>query len=219
MKQQNHFESTLRDRKATRFGPARIAVRNTLVDGWSLGAALLRSPREVGAILPSGRFLADAMAREIAHGDGLVVELGGGTGSITAGLLRAGIASNKLVIIERDPQLCGRLRRRFPACTIVRGDARELQALLQHSGIADPVKAVVSALPILTMNRDDQDSFLREALRTGSGGPLIQFTYGLRCPVPAELLARHGAAAKRRTWIWQNLPPASVWRIEQTQVA
>jgi len=45
-------------------------------------------------------------------------------------------------------------------------------------------------------------------------GPLIQFTYGLRCPTTAALLAKSGARAHRRAWIWRNMPPASVWRLE-----
>jgi len=135
-------------------------AKNTLADGWSLGAALLRAPRRVGAIAPSGNALADAMAREIPGGDGIVIELGGGTGSVTAGLLRAGIAADRLVVVEQDKLLTGAW------CV------------------------------------------------TGGCGPLIQFTYGLRCPATAALLAKSGARAQRRAWIWRNVPPASVWRLE-----
>ena len=102
----------------------------------------------------------DAMAREIPGGDGIVIELGGGTGSVTAGLLRAGIAADRLVVVEQDKLLTGAW------CV------------------------------------------------TGGCGPLIQFTYGLRCPATAALLAKSGARAQRRAWIWRNVPPASVWRLE-----
>jgi len=200
---------------APSFEQAVIVAKNTLADGWSLGAALLRAPRRVGAIAPSGNALADAMAREIPGGDGIVIELGGGTGSVTAGLLRAGIAAERLVVVEQDARLCNRLQRRFPQCTVVCGDACNLRALLIANGADDPTKAVVSCLPMLAMSLTEQDKLLTGAwCVTGGCGPLIQFTYGLRCPASAALLAKSGARAQRRAWIWRNVPPASVWRLE-----
>ena len=50
----------------------------------------LRRPRRVGAVMPSGRALATAMATCIdAQAPGMVVELGGGTGSITRAIRKA----------------------------------------------------------------------------------------------------------------------------------
>jgi phospholipid N-methyltransferase len=60
-------------------------VRAKLLDGGMLWFAWLRSPRQVGAVAPSGVRLASAMAGEVPPGPGIVLELGGGTGSITAG--------------------------------------------------------------------------------------------------------------------------------------
>ena len=95
------------------------------------------------------------------------------------------------------------------------GDACDLPALLIAIGADDPIRAVVSSLPILAMSLTEQDNLLTGAwCVTGGCGPVIQFTYGLRCPVPAALLARLGVRAQRGTWIWRNVPPASVWRLE-----
>jgi phospholipid N-methyltransferase len=197
------------------FRKATSAAKNTLADGWSLGIALVRAPRQVGAIMPSGKGLADAMAREIPAGDGIVIELGGGTGSVTAGLLRGGIAAKRLLIVERDPRLSDRLQQRFPQCTVVCGDACNLRALLIEVGANEPIKAVVSCLPMLSMSPAEQDKLFNSTWCQDAGrGPVIQFTYGLGCPVPAPLLARFGATAKRTAWIWRNVPPASVWRLE-----
>src|SRR5918912_3490011 len=63
----------------------------------------LKAPHRIGAVAPSSRFLARAMAREVdVRGSGLVVELGGGTGSITRALLDAGLAPDRLIVVERD---------------------------------------------------------------------------------------------------------------------
>ena len=45
-------------------------------------------------------------------------------------------------------------------------------------------------------------------------GAMVQFTYGVHCPVPSRTLARLGARALRTARIWRNVPPASIWRIE-----
>ena len=44
---------------------------------------------------------------------GLVVELGGGTGVITAALLARGVAPERLVVVEQSPALAAHLRQRF----------------------------------------------------------------------------------------------------------
>ena len=50
----------------------------------------LRSPKSMGSVIPSSKFLARAVANEVAWQPGqYVVELGGGTGAITAGPDRA----------------------------------------------------------------------------------------------------------------------------------
>ena len=73
-----------------------------------LGFFLLwwRQPRRVGAVLPSGQSLARAMATYIdPHAPGVVVDLGGGTGSITRAVLKTGIAPKDLIVVEREAKL------------------------------------------------------------------------------------------------------------------
>ena len=58
----------------------------------------LRSPRSVGSVIPSSRALGRGVAAETAWEPGqYVVELGGGTGSITMGLIERGIPRDRLV--------------------------------------------------------------------------------------------------------------------------
>src|SRR5271163_2108119 len=87
----------------------------------------LRRPLAIGAVVPSGRLLAQAMAQAtkaaLEGRTGHVVELGAGTGEVTKALLAAGIAPERLVLIERDPELAIFLRRRFPGPRIIEGDA------------------------------------------------------------------------------------------------
>ena len=97
----------------------------------------VKAPHRIGAVAPSSRQLARAMARQIdLAGDGPIIELGGGTGSITRALLAIGVSRDRLIVVERDPTLAALLRMRFPGVKIMRGDAAELVQLLRPLGIS-----------------------------------------------------------------------------------
>src|SRR6478672_11312051 len=114
----------------------------------------LRRPFAMGAVVPSGRLLAEAMAcrtvSEIQGHDGHVIELGAGTGQVTKALLAAGIPGDRLALVERDPELAAFLRRHFRGPKIIEGDAARLPRLLAAHGV-DRVAAVVSSLPLLSL--------------------------------------------------------------------
>src|SRR5262249_9189930 len=141
-----------------------------------------------------------------------IIELGGGTGSVTRALLEAGIAPERLVVVERDEELHRILKQRFPKLTVVRGNARALRHLLAPLGIARAA-AVVSSLPLVAMPRATRARILAESFALlGEGGPFVQFTYALTSPVARRRMGVKGEVASR---VWYNLPPASVWRYER----
>src|SRR5262245_57404692 len=65
----------------------------------------LKSPKQVGSIIPSSRFLERRVVRaaDIANAS-LVVELGPGTGGTTRALLRALSPNARLLAIETAPR-------------------------------------------------------------------------------------------------------------------
>jgi len=180
----------------------------------------LRRPLAMGSVVPSGRSLAEAMARatvESMQGRlGHVVELGGGAGHVTRALLAAGIPSHELAVVERDPLLAAFLRRNFSGPQIIEGDASRLPGLLVANGVGQ-VAAVVSSLPLLSLPAGIVDGIVRGVFAAlPPGGALVQFTYGPRPPVPKglrEALALTGTAGRR---IWRNMPPAVVWTFRTT---
>lgn len=175
----------------------------------------LRRPFSTGAVVPSGRLLAEAMAATtravIAGRPGHVIELGAGTGGVTKALLAAGIAAERLVLVERDPEFATFLRRHFDGPRIVEGDAARLPRLLADHGIA-PIAAVVSSLPLLSLPTEVVNGIVAGAFETlPRGAAFVQFTYGPKPPIPRALRDRlhlDGAHGKR---IWRNVPPAVVW--------
>lgn len=170
----------------------------------------LKNPRSIGAVAVSSPELAAAMARQVPRdAAGYVVELGGGTGSVTRALLASGVAPDRLVVVERDPVLHRYLSDRFPGVRVLLGDALHLAALLRRHNLM-PVAAIVSSLPLLTFKRSIQLRIGAQAFALlQPGAPFIQFTYGIFSPLPRERLGIEGEVEER---VLQNLPPASVWR-------
>ncbi len=170
----------------------------------------LRSPRSMGSIIPSSRALARAVARETVWRPGaFVVELGGGTGAITRGLLEAGIPPEHLLVVELDRPLYEYLRDTFRECRVVQGDATRLDEILTRQGIAR-VSTVVSGLPMVNMPKDFKRAVIDQAFRAvGPDGVVLQYSYSPVCPIPAAEL---GVEARIARWVPWNVPPAAVWR-------
>ncbi len=180
----------------------------------------LRRPGRLGAVVPSGPALAAALAAEIdTEAPGAVVELGSGTGRVTAALIEAGIAPGALVAIEREASFCALLAVRFPGIRVVRGDARALKRLLERNEIG-AVKAVVSSLPLLNLSEPERRAVLSQAAAAlEPGGVLVQYTYGPAEPVPSGLRVELGLIGKRTHWVLVNLPPAAIWHYRRSRLA
>jgi phosphatidylethanolamine/phosphatidyl-N-methylethanolamine N-methyltransferase len=181
----------------------------------------LRRPLAMGAVVPSGRLLAEALAltavAEMKGREGHVIELGAGTGEVTKALLAAGIPPSRLALVERDPELAAFLRRHFRGPQIVEGDASRLPQLLAGARIAK-IATVVSGLPLLSLPSEVVTGIMHSVFDAlPRGAALVQFTYGPAPPVPKALrenLHLVGAHGRR---IWRNVPPAVVWTFRRPQ--
>ena len=179
-------------------------------------AGWFRSPRHIGALAPSSKALARALAAEInLPALTRTLELGAGTGVTTSALLGCGVLPADLTIIERDPVFCGRLRDRFPDVCVIEGDARHIRRLLGRHGRPFEADVVISSLPLLSLGPSRQFEILTGiAAVLAPGGLLVQFTYGHGVPIHPSIMTRlHWSADKVRT-VWRNLPPATVWRMQ-----
>lgn len=169
----------------------------------------IEKPLATGAVMPSGRVLARTMARYVdPDSKGPVIELGPGTGPVTQALVERGIDPSRLVLVEFNPDFCRLLRTRYPAATVVQGDAYQVGKLLK-SLLREPAAAVVSGLPLLTKPLRTRLRLVRDAFELlADAAPFIQFTYAMIPPIPKELPR---VSAEASELIWMNLPPARVW--------
>jgi phosphatidylethanolamine/phosphatidyl-N-methylethanolamine N-methyltransferase len=169
----------------------------------------LEKPLAVGAVTPSSRALARAMATYVDPSvPGAIIELGPGTGPITEALIAQGIDPLRLVLVEFDSTFCRLLRARYPGATVVQGDAYGLKRLLTGL-LQDPAAAVVSGLPLFTKPLQMRLRLLFEAFGLMvPGAPFVQFTYHTVPPIPTRLDRVRAQASER---VWMNIPPARVW--------
>jgi phosphatidylethanolamine/phosphatidyl-N-methylethanolamine N-methyltransferase len=172
----------------------------------------IQKPLTMGAVTPSGKVLARAMARYVdPDGEGPVIELGPGTGPVTEALIEHGVHPSRLVLVEFNPKFCQLLSQRFPEATVVQADAyrlRESLAMLTRHQAA----AVVSGLPLMTKPLRMRLRLLREALALlKPNAPFVQFTYAVVPPIPKF----NGVKVEASERIWRNMPPARVWVYRQ----
>jgi phosphatidylethanolamine/phosphatidyl-N-methylethanolamine N-methyltransferase len=165
---------------------------------------LIANPKGVSAPTPSSPVLAEAIAAALEPGrGGLVVELGAGTGAVTAALIRR-VGAGRLIAIERDPHFARLLTQNFPGLDVRQGDALAFEEFLPPGA---RIAALVSGLPLLHLPKPARASLLERALaRQEGGGLFIQLSYSWVPPVTPP----PGVALAKRA-VWRNFPPAHIW--------
>ena len=174
--------------------------------------SLCRNPTQIGCIAPSSPALSRRIASLVDPWSANVLEIGAGTGAVTKALLERGVAPERLMALELDPYLAAYLRQQFPAIRVICGNAVRLGELLPEA-LRGKLSCVVSSLPLRNMRPEIRADIVTAALDAlAPRGQLIQFSYRLRCPVP---YTRVGITTERVERIWNNLPPATVWRFRK----
>jgi len=179
-----------------------------MMDSLRFIARLIAQPKTVGAIAPSSRALARAMAGEIdARGEGPILELGPGTGVATQALIARGIAPERIWAVEYDANFARLIAARFAGVHVISGDAFDLDKTLGARALA-PFAGAISGVPLLNHSMARRQVFLQGVLaRLARGAPYVQFSYGMHAPVvPPPGVTVHQAA-----FVLFNLPPARVW--------
>ncbi len=192
-------------RRLRRIGRAALRQPKTHL---TFAGEIIRNPAAMGAICPSSRTLARVIAEQLHNipTTGWVIELGAGTGNITAALLHQGLAPHRLIAIERSPTLAAHLRKRFPNIQVIEGDASQLSSLLGEQ-VTD-IQAIVSGLPLRSLPPTIVKAILGAIQHhLPQTGLFIQFTYDLRL---ASKTADIPMPCITSRLIWRNLPPARV---------
>jgi len=176
--------------------------------------ALLRAPREVGAIAPSSSVLGDRLAAVVPRSDdAVIVELGAGTGVVTARIERRRSPQSTFLAFERDPQLAMELKRQSSGVQVIADDARRLRLHLEQRGLTT-VDTIVCGLPWANFSDQEQSELLGVITRVlGAEGVFTTFAYAHALALPqarqfrAALAARFDEVLPTRA-VLRNFPPA-----------
>lgn len=177
--------------------------------------SLIKAPLKTGAFFPSSKNLAASISSfvPIPEPGEYIIELGAGTGRLTAALLERGIPSSQLIILEMQPNLAKFLRKIFPSINVIEGDATKLLELLPEESIGN-VKTIVSGIPMVNLRFNQQQKIItaiKNVIRPD--GTLLQFTYRPGSPLPSNKL---GLSQCYMGHVILNMPPAAIWKYMTT---
>ncbi len=180
-------------------------------------AAILRRPKELGAIAPSSKALAKrAVAPVPTTGSPVVVELGPGGGVITDEIRDRLPADGRLLAVEYNGEMVRHLRETRPWLEVVHGDAMRLTDLMHAEGVRQ-ADVIVSTLPWTLFDDDAQTRLLRQITTLlAPGGTFCTVLTLTAWPFPSarrfrrRLASAFGEVAATPP-VWGNVPPALLY--------
>jgi phospholipid N-methyltransferase len=178
----------------------------------------LAQPMATGAIVPSSDALGQAIVRnlDLSHAKA-VVEYGPGTGAFTTYVLQSLDPDARLIAIEINPRLAEMFRKQHPDIQIFQDSVANARAICDSAGIGQ-VDCIVSGLPWASFQESMQVEFLDEMMRVlRPGGQFVTFAYvhGLLLPPGrrfSRILPRYFSSISKSPVVWNNFPPAFVYR-------
>jgi phospholipid N-methyltransferase len=189
---------------------------NRLLDSLRFFGRFLRSPGQVGSVMPSSRYLANAMAGdlEVKRGD-LLVEYGPGTGPMTAVLASSLPAGVHYLGIERDANFQHLLEERFPQLDFHLGSVANVAEILESRDLPK-AKTIISGLPFASLPGDLQESIVegtRKVLSDDGEFRTFQYVHAYRLPAARRFRKTMGkvfGSCTRSQPVLRNVPPAYV---------
>jgi phospholipid N-methyltransferase len=196
-----------------------------------------RAYHTTGAVLPSGRALAAALAHFVRTGEGQgprrILEVGPGTGAVTGRIIRDMRDDDRLTLVERNEHFVTRLRERIAADSSLNGAAGRLAIL--HASVEElpedePYNVIISGLPLNNFTPEVVEQIVGKMRRLLTpGGTLSFFEYvairrfkaALSRRADRERVRAIGRVLSdvmrqheiRRDCVWANVPPAWVHHV------
>lgn len=181
-----------------------------LRDSLAFLQGFLRSPAQVGSVIPSSRRLEQRLVRNAGIAQArTVVELGPGTGGTTAAFLHAMQPTARLLAIELDASFHQHLSQSLhdPRLLLELGSAERLEEILAARRLPPP-DAIVSGIPFSTMPAAVSERVAAAVARVlRPGGRFV--AYQVRAHVANFATPHLGRGDKQ--WEFVNIPPVRVF--------
>jgi phospholipid N-methyltransferase len=178
----------------------------------------VKDPGGIGTVIPSSKRLAKAMTSGIGiEKAGAVVEVGPGSGVFTAQILKLISPETKYFLVELNPRMHKHLTEKFPDVKIYNESAENLSELMEREKMSS-ADVVVSGLPWASFPSELQHKLLDVIYDSLSkGGIFTTYGYIQGKIMPGglsikKLLKKHFNTVESSKTIWNNLPPAFVYK-------
>ncbi|MGH3713246.1 MAG: class I SAM-dependent methyltransferase [Micromonosporaceae bacterium] len=180
----------------------------------------VRNPRQTGSIAASSgpvvRMMLDSLDLASAQ---RVVELGAGTGAVTAQLKQRLAPGATLLAVELNPEFADTLRQRFgsPSVRVANRPASELPELVR-SHQWDSVDAIASGLPWTLMSPEERSAALDAVVEVlATDGQFVTLTCLHQAPLASgrqlrQLLEERFGEVRREPVVWAAVPPMFAYR-------
>jgi len=188
-------------------------MAHLIANYWRFFSAALANQAQIGAVLPSQRFLIDRMISPVPRSyRGQILELGPGTGALTL-RLAARCPQARIVACEINSEMAQHLRwtlataRLSSRVEVVLDAAEHCLAQMRRRGTKLP-DFVISGIPLANLPREQVMALVQTISNTlAPGGMYIQFQYSLidRKKIKANF------ATVRTLPVLLNFPPAVVY--------
>jgi len=176
----------------------------------------MHNPLQMGSIVPSSPALCRRVVAQCDMSpDKAIIELGAGTGVISRSLLDAGLAPERLFVVEIVHDMAKHLRQALPGANVIEGDARRLPQLIPGD-LHGRIGTVICGIPLVLLPLAEQRRFIDAIEAVAPGLGFILYSYCITSPLPWK---KHGLVPKREAWTPLNFPPASVWRYQPSAVS
>jgi phospholipid N-methyltransferase len=184
-----------------------MEIPNTLVNAWTFLTKFIKSPRTVGSVIPSSRFLVRTMLQPIDWANTRsLVELGAGTGVLTRSIRQLCRSDCQVVVFERDHEMREMLQKEFPEF-IIRSNAEDIQHVIRSLDM-EPVDCIISSLPFANFPADVRERIIENIYRSlRPGGLFVAYQYSLQM---RPLLEKKFELRQVRFVPW-NIPCAFVY--------
>jgi phospholipid N-methyltransferase len=190
--------------------------RRPLHDALYFFGTFVRNPRSVGAVWPSSRFLARALAGGLAVRDGdTVVEYGPGTGPMTRVIASQLRDEQSYLGIERDAGFHARLVGLFPNLAFHHGSVEDVEEVLAARHLARP-RYIISGLPFASLPATVQERVIHathRVLRDDGEFRTFQYVHAWRMRAARrfrQAMTELFSSQERSRPVLGNLPPAYV---------
>lgn len=199
--------------------PKNVSRMRAHVEFWR---ALLRDPFLVGAVVPSSRYLGEAMIDGVDLSRGAVVEFGPGTGALTEALHQHMPDRSHYLGIEFNARFVALLKRRFPDLAFHHGSAEDFDHIVHEHGLPE-ISTIISGVPFASLPDEIEDGIiaaLERGMPAGTHFRIFQYAHSFYLPRSyrfREKMAAHFGAHTVDRVVVRNIPPAFV--ISWTQPA